>query len=55
MQTVYSSRLEKIVCDIIFDFETKARLADKADKSGIAKQVEEFEKTAKKEIHRRAL
>jgi type I restriction enzyme R subunit len=30
MQTVYSSRsrLEKIVCDIIFDFETKARLAD---------------------------
>lgn len=30
MQAVYSSRsrLEKIVCDIIFDFETKARLAD---------------------------
>lgn len=30
MQTVYSSRsrLEKIVCDIIFDFETKARLSD---------------------------
>jgi len=30
MQSVYSSRsrLEKIVCDIIFDFETKARLAD---------------------------
>lgn len=30
MQTMYSSRsrLEKIVCDIIFDFETKARLAD---------------------------
>jgi type I restriction enzyme R subunit len=30
MQTVYSSRsrLEKIVCDIIFDFETKPRLAD---------------------------
>lgn len=29
MQSVYSSRsrLEKIVCDIIFDFETKARLA----------------------------
>ena len=30
MQSVYSShsRLEKIVCDIIFDFEIKARLAD---------------------------
>ncbi len=30
MQSVYSSRsrLEKIVCDIIFDFETEARLAD---------------------------
>ena len=30
MQSVYSSRsrLEKIVCDIIFDFETKARLSD---------------------------
>lgn len=30
MQAVYSSRsrLEKIVCDIIFDFETKARLSD---------------------------
>lgn len=30
MQSVYDSRsrLDKIVCDIIFDFETKARLAD---------------------------
>lgn len=30
MKSVYSSRsrLEKIVCDIIFDFETKARLSD---------------------------
>lgn len=30
MQSVYSSRsrLEKIVCDIIFDFETKARLSN---------------------------